>query len=88
MIDWILSYSLLILVVIGTRAIFKDKISQRLRYALWVLVLIRLLIPVTIGHSVISTAICLLPFRPNSMLFLRKKWFRIKTEPLPLPRLP
>ena len=56
MIDWILSYSLLILVVIGTRAIFKDKISQRLRYALWVLVLIRLLIPVTVGHSVISTA--------------------------------
>lgn len=56
MIDWILSSSLLVLVVIGTRAIFKDKISQRLRYALWGLVLIRLLIPVNIGHSVISTA--------------------------------
>ena len=56
MIDWILSSSLLILVVVGTRAIFKDKISQRLRYALWALVLLRLLIPVNIGHSVISTA--------------------------------
>ncbi|MGN1016086.1 MAG: M56 family metallopeptidase [Faecousia sp.] len=56
MIDWILSSSLLILVVICTRAIFKDKISQRLRYALWSLVLLRLLIPVNIGHSVISTA--------------------------------
>ncbi len=56
MIDWILSYSLLILVVIGTRAIFKDRISQRLRYALWALVLLRLLIPGNFGHSVISTA--------------------------------
>ena len=46
MIDWILSYSFLILMVIGTRAIFKDRISQRLRYALWALVLLRLLIPV------------------------------------------
>lgn len=56
MIDWILSYSFLILMVIGTRAIFKDRISQRLRYALWALALVRLLIPVNIGHSVISTA--------------------------------
>lgn len=56
MIDWFLSSSLLILVVVGTRAIFKDKISQRLRYALWALVLLRLLIPVNFGHSVISTA--------------------------------
>ena len=56
MIDWILSYSFLILMVIGTRAIIKDRISQRLRYALWALVLLRLLIPVNIGHSVISTA--------------------------------
>ena len=45
MIDWILSYSFLILMVIGTRAIFKDRISQRLRYALWALVLLRLLSP-------------------------------------------
>ena len=54
--DWILSSSLLILAVIGTRAVFKERISQRLRYALWALVLLRLLIPVNIGHSVISTA--------------------------------
>ena len=56
MIDWILSCSILILAVIGTRAVFKDKISQRLRYVLWGLVLIRLLIPVCIGHSAISAA--------------------------------
>ena len=56
MIDWILSCSILILAVIGTRAVFKDKISQRLRYVLWGLVLIRLLIPVSIGHSAISAA--------------------------------
>ena len=54
--DWILSSSLLILAVIGTRAVFKERISQRLRYALWALVLLRFLIPVNIGHSVISTA--------------------------------
>lgn len=56
MVNWILSSSLLILAVLGIRAVLKEKISQRLRYALWLLVLLRLLIPGSIGQSRISAA--------------------------------
>lgn len=44
MTEWILSSCVLILVVLGLRAVLKDRISQRLRYGLWPLVLVRLLI--------------------------------------------
>lgn len=56
MTEWILSSSILILVVIGLRSIFKGKISLRLQYAIWGLVLLRLLIPVNFGSSKISVA--------------------------------
>lgn len=56
MLNWILSSSVLILLTVLTRFLLKGKISQRLQYALWVLVLLRLLIPVSIGSSRISTA--------------------------------
>lgn len=45
MIKWILSSSVLIGAVIGLRYLFRGKISARLQYALWALVLIRLLMP-------------------------------------------
>ena len=45
MYDWILSSSVLIAAVIALRAVTKGRISMRLRYGLWALVLVRLLIP-------------------------------------------
>lgn len=54
MTEWILSSSVLILVVLGLRAVLKDRISQRLRYGLWALVLIRLLIPFHFAESELS----------------------------------
>jgi len=45
MTDWILSSSVLIAAVIALRAVTKGRISMRLRYGLWALVLVRLLIP-------------------------------------------
>ena len=54
--EWILSSSILILVVIGLRTVLKGKISLRLQYALWALVLLRLLIPVNFGSTDISVA--------------------------------
>ena len=45
MINWILSSCALIAAVILIRAIFRQRITMRLRYGLWALVLIRLLIP-------------------------------------------
>ena len=50
MIKWILSSSILIGVVMGLRYLFRGKISARLQYALWALVLIRLLMPTGIFH--------------------------------------
>ena len=56
MTEWILSSSILILVVIAVRTVFKGKISLRLQYAIWGLVLLRLLIPFNFGSTNISVA--------------------------------
>ncbi len=47
MTEWIVTSCVLILGVIGLRFLLKGKISLRLQYALWLLVLLRLLIPVS-----------------------------------------
>lgn len=51
MLEWIISSSVLIAVMILLRFAMRGKISLRLQYALWVLVLVRLLIPFHIGSS-------------------------------------
>ncbi len=56
MMNWILSSSALIALVILIRALFKKRIPQRLRYGLWLLVLARLLLPFSIGSSEHSVA--------------------------------
>lgn len=56
MVEWIISSSILICVVTALRFLFKGKISLRLQYALWALVLVRLLIPFSFGSSTISAA--------------------------------
>ena len=56
MAEWILSSSILILIVIALRTVFKGKISLRLQYAIWGLVLLRLLIPVSFGSTDFSVA--------------------------------
>lgn len=56
MTEWILSSSILILIVIALRTCFKGKISLRLQYAIWGLVLLRLLIPVSFGSTDFSVA--------------------------------
>lgn len=50
-IEWIVTSSILIAVIIALRCLLKGKISLRLQYALWGLVLLRLLIPFSIGSS-------------------------------------
>ena len=54
MVEWIVSSSVLIAAVILLRFVLKGKISLRLQYALWALVLVRLLVPVSFGSSGIS----------------------------------
>jgi len=54
MTELIITSSVLILVVIVLRHFLKGKISLRLQYALWALVLLRLLVPVTLFESPFS----------------------------------
>lgn len=54
MLNWIVSSTVLILVVTALRFLLKGKISLRLQYALWAIVLVRLLIPGSFGETAIS----------------------------------
>lgn len=56
MIQWMVSSSVLILVVIALRYALRGRISLRMQYALWLLVLVRLLVPVSFGASGWSVA--------------------------------
>lgn len=54
--EWILSSTVLILAVVIGRFLLKGKISLRLQYALWALVLVRLLVPVQFFTSALSVS--------------------------------
>jgi len=56
MAEWVLTSSLLILLVIAVRRVFRGKISPRFQYALWLLVLLRLLLPFSLYRSAVSPA--------------------------------
>ena len=51
MIEWIVSSSVLILIVIALRFVLKGKISPRMRCFLWAVVMLRLLIPFSFGAT-------------------------------------
>ncbi|HJF02724.1 MAG TPA: M56 family metallopeptidase [Flavonifractor plautii] len=54
MAEWILTSSLLIVIVLAVRALFRGRMGLRLRYALWLLVLLRLLVPGTVFQTGLS----------------------------------
>lgn len=54
MIEWAITSSVLILVVLVLRRLLVGRISLRLQYGLWALVLVRLLLPVNLGGTSIS----------------------------------
>ena len=56
MLEWVVSGSVLIAVVIALRFALRGKISLRLQYAMWALVLVRLLVPVSLGESSFGVA--------------------------------
>lgn len=56
MLNWVISSSILILIMIGLRFCLKGKISLRLQYGLWLLVAVRLLFPFSIGEAVMSVS--------------------------------
>ena len=54
MIEWAVTSSVLILVVLVLRRLLMGRISLRLQYGLWALVLLRLLVPVSFGTTAVS----------------------------------
>jgi beta-lactamase regulating signal transducer with metallopeptidase domain len=54
MTQWLISSSALILAVVALRYALRGRISLRLQYALWALVLLRLLVPLSFGESAVS----------------------------------
>lgn len=56
MINWILTSSVLIVVILLIRKLFGEKLAPGVQYGLWLLVLVRLLIPVSFGGSAYSLA--------------------------------
>lgn len=56
MTEWIVTSGILILIVIALRFVFRGKVSLRLQYGLWAVVLARLLLPVSFGSSAVSAA--------------------------------
>lgn len=56
MMEWVLSASVLIILVIIIRKLLKGKISCWVRYGLWLLVAVRLLVPVSLTESAFSIA--------------------------------
>ena len=56
MMFWIISSSALLTILVGLRRALRGRISPRLQYALWLLALLRLLIPGTVLSSAFSVA--------------------------------
>ncbi|MDE7222881.1 MAG: M56 family metallopeptidase [Acetatifactor sp.] len=56
MLEWIISASVLIIMVMAGRKVFKGKVSCWVQYSLWLLVAVRLLVPISPLESVLSVA--------------------------------
>ena len=52
--EWIISSSALIVAMVLLRRVMRGKISLRLQYALWLIVLVRLLLPLSFGEARVS----------------------------------
>ena len=76
--EWILSASVLTAAVLLLRLLFRRRISQRLMYALWIPVLLRLLLPVPLFQARYSV--------PAAAEKLAPAVFTVRAEATPAPR--
>lgn len=82
MTEWIFSASILIVLIIGLRVLLKGKINLRMQYALWLVVLLRLLFPFSIGNSAFSVTNAI----PASSRM--EAVLPMETHPIPVPIMP
>lgn len=56
MTEWFVSSAVLAVLLIGAHYLLRGKISARLQYALWLVLLVRLLLPLSVGKTALSVA--------------------------------
>ena len=66
MTEWAVTSSVLIIVVLILCQCLKGRVSLRLQYGLWALVLVRLLLPVSLGHTPVSVVVLNPTSNPNA----------------------
>lgn len=70
MIEWFISSAALLAIMIALHYFLRERVSARLQYALWALVLVRLLLPVSVGKSAVSVE-NLVPETRHTVLYTR-----------------
>lgn len=80
MMEWIVTSSVLILVVLVLRALLRGKISLRIQYALWLVVAVRLLVPISLWKAPLPVAAANLAPEPGP----RWESTRYQVEEVPL----
>lgn len=68
MTEWFVSSAVLAAVLIGAHYLLRGKISARLQYALWLVLLVRLLLPLSVGKTALSVANLLPEAEPAAVI--------------------
>ena len=68
MTEWLVSSAVLAAVLIGAHYLLRGKISARLQYALWLVLLVRLLLPLSVGKTALSVANLLPKAEPATVM--------------------
>ena len=76
MVEWFVSSAVLAALLIGAHYLLRGKISARLQYTLWLVLLVRLLLPLSIGKTAVSVANLLPEAEPAAVM---------QTEPAAVP---
>lgn len=68
MTEWFVSSAVLAALLIGAHYLLRGKISARLQYALWLVLLVRLLLPLSVGKTAVSVANLLPEAEPAAVI--------------------
>lgn len=68
MAEWFVSSAVLAALLIGAHYLLRGKISARLQYTLWLVLLVRLLLPLSIGKTAVSVANLLPEAEPTAVM--------------------
>ena len=68
MTEWFVSSAVLAAVLIGAHYLLRGKISARLQYTLWLVLLVRLLLPLSVGKTAVSVANLLPEAEPAAVI--------------------